>query len=299
MRELVASSGSGLNMDSLPYRLFQKAKRFGVWNPVEIDFTQDAEDWKSLNEAQRSDLLSSVAGFLAGEETVTYDILPLMLVVAKEGRLEEQMYLTTFLFEEAKHTEFFRLLLNAIGETGDLSHYHSPAYRKVFYELLPAAMNRLLTDQSPEAVAEASVIYNMFAEGVLAETGYWKFYESLQKIGKMPGMLKGITLLKTDESRHIAYGTFLLQRLICANPDMFDFVKAKLEGLLPLSMAINEEIIVSNPVENAFGIKVTDAKAFAQKQLQTRLEVLARARYQTMEEIYKTAESTLGVLESE
>ncbi len=82
--------------------------------------------------------------WIAGEEAATLDLLPLLMVVAQEGRIEEEMFLTTFLFEEAKHTEFFRLLLDAIGETGDLSHFHSATYRKIFYEILPEAMNRLL-----------------------------------------------------------------------------------------------------------------------------------------------------------
>lgn len=94
------------------------------------------------------------------------------------------MYLTTFLFEEAKHADFFSLLLQNIGIKRDLNSFLSPVYRKVFDEILPETMGRLLHDQSPEAIADASVVYNMFAEGVLAETGYWDFYESLAKIKK-------------------------------------------------------------------------------------------------------------------
>ncbi|MDQ7864004.1 hypothetical protein RCO48_31740 [Peribacillus frigoritolerans] len=41
-------------------------------------------------------------------------------------------------------------------------------------------MEKLLTDQSPEALAEAATVYNMFTEGVLAETGYFGFYQTLE-----------------------------------------------------------------------------------------------------------------------
>ena len=44
--------------------------------------------------------------FQAGEEAVTLDLLPLIRAIAQEGRIEEEMYLTTFLWEEAKHVDF-------------------------------------------------------------------------------------------------------------------------------------------------------------------------------------------------
>jgi ribonucleoside-diphosphate reductase beta chain len=31
----------GLRRDSLPMRLYEKAKRYGIWNPSDIDFSKD------------------------------------------------------------------------------------------------------------------------------------------------------------------------------------------------------------------------------------------------------------------
>lgn len=292
-RVILTTSSRGIQEDSLPYRLYQKAKKFGVWNPMDIDFSQDAEDWKKLNDEQREAILRLISMFQAGEEAVTLDLLPLIMTVAKEGRLEEEMYLTTFLFEEAKHTEFFRLALNAIGEKGDLSHFHSDTYKKIFYEILPASMERLITDQSPEAIAEASTVYNMFVEGVLAETGYHSFYQSLEDLGYMPGLLKGIGHLKRDESRHIGYGTFLLQRLICEHPHVYDIIMKKLQELAPLSIQMNQDGNQGREV-SAFG-KPIDHE-FSMRQLQVRIDVLSRARGKRIEEIYKMTESEAGVL---
>ena len=42
----------GLNWDSLPLRLFAKGNT-KFWNPADIDFTQDAEDWKQLTEQEQ------------------------------------------------------------------------------------------------------------------------------------------------------------------------------------------------------------------------------------------------------
>jgi len=294
-RTILTTSTRGLLEDSFPYRLYQKAKRVGTWNPQDIDFTQDKKDWQTLNDEQKEDILKLIAMFQAGEEAVTLDLLPLIMAIAKEGRLEEEMFLTTFLFEEAKHTEFFRLVLNAIGEKGDLSHFHSDTYKKIFYEILPESMERLVTDQSPEAIAEASVVYNMFVEGVMAETGYYSFYNSLETAGVMPGLLEGIGNLKRDESRHIGYGTFLLQRLICEHPHIFDLVTAKMGELAPLAIKVNQEGIGDKQV-SSFGGNPEEVMNFTMKQLAVRMEILARAKGKKIEEIYKVTESEIGVL---
>lgn len=293
--KMLTTSKRGLIEDSLPFRLYQKAKKFGVWNPTDIDFSQDVKDWKTLEPEQRHDILRLISQFQAGEEAVTLDLLPLIMTIAKEGRIEEEIFLTTFLFEEAKHTEFFRLVLNALGENDDLSHFHSDTYKKIFYEILPESMERLVTDQSPEAVAEASTVYNMFVEGVLAETGYFGFYNSLDNLGLMPGLMKGIGYLKRDESRHIGYGTFLLQRLISEHPHLYDVIMKKLEELAPLSIALNQEGSQGREVSN-FGVPVEVTMEYSQKQMAARIDVLSRAKGKTIDEIYKTRESDVGVV---
>ena len=89
-------------------RLYQKAKRLGTWDPAAIDFTRDRELWRGLNADEQGAILQITSLFQAGEEGVTLDLLPLIMVIAEEGRLEEELFLTTFLFEEGKHVEFFR-----------------------------------------------------------------------------------------------------------------------------------------------------------------------------------------------
>ncbi|MFN8376656.1 MAG: R2-like ligand-binding oxidase [Anaerolineae bacterium] len=153
--------------------------------------------------------------FQAGEEAVTLDLLPLIMTIAKEGRIEEEIFLTSFLWEEAKHTDFFRRFVDEVAqEAGDLSRFHSDTYRALFYEALPAALSRLSEDSSPAAQIQASVTYNMIVEGVLAETGYHAYFTMLKNNGLMPGTCEGIRLLKQDRSRHIAYGVFLISQLV-------------------------------------------------------------------------------------
>lgn len=286
MRHYVSTSERGINRESLPFKLYEKAKKFGTWDPRDIDFSKDKADWESLTGEQRDSLLQLISFFYSAEEAVTHDILPMIYAISKTGYFEEEMYLTTFLFEEAKHADFFSLLLQNLGIKGELNSLHSPVYRKLFDEIVPSTMGRLLNDQSPMAIADAAVVYNMFAEGVLAETGYWSFYESLANVNKMPGLLQGITNIKRDESRHIGFGTFLLQRIISEDGEMLDYILNKLMGLMPIAIEMNETM---RPGEiSPFGIAKSDGQAFMQKQLATRIEILKRAQGKTLEEIYKT-----------
>ena len=269
-------------------RLYEKAKKFGIWNPSELNFSQDKVDWQSLAPDEQDLLLRLTAMFQAGEEAVTLDLLPLIMVIAQEGRLEEEMYLTTFLFEEAKHTDFFhRLLAEVIGSNFDLNHYHTPNYHTIFYEELPQALQKLLQDTSPAAQIRASMTYNMIVEGMLAETGYHAYFTVLERLNIMPGTRQGITLLKQDESRHIAYGIYLISRLLAADDQLWDVVEATMNGLfMPALGVVGDAFAQYDPVP--FGLVESDFIDYAMNQSQKRIARLERARGQSLDEIYRT-----------
>ena len=284
------TTGLGLNRDLPPLRLYEKAKKLGIWNPSEIDFSQDARDWTALSAEEQRLLLHLTAMFQAGEEAVTLDLLPLIMAIAQEGRLEEEMFLTTFLFEEAKHTDFFsRMLAEVVGEIPDLHAFHSADYRSIFYEALPQTMGALLADQSPAAQIRAAVTYNMIVEGVLAETGYHGYFTVLDQRGIMPGVRQGISLLKLDESRHIAYGIFLISRLLAADPALWDLVEEELNRLLPAALGVVGEVFERyDPVP--FGLSPDIFVDFALNQFNKRVERLEKARGATLAEIYRVTD---------
>jgi hypothetical protein len=62
-------TGFKLHHDRPPMRLWHKAKKLGVWNPRDIDFAQDAQDWRALQDHERDGLLRLSAVFLGGEES--------------------------------------------------------------------------------------------------------------------------------------------------------------------------------------------------------------------------------------
>lgn len=288
----VTTSRHGLNNDSVPMRLWHKAKRLGVWNPADIDFAQDIADWQNLNATERDLLLRLTGMFVAGEESVTLDLLPLIMTIAREGRLEEEMFLTTFLWEEAKHVDFFAngFLKHIAPDAGDLSHYHTPAYRSLFYEALPQAMHALSTDSSPAAQARASVTYNMIVEGVLAETGYEAYFAALERNNLMPGVRQGILHLKRDESRHIAYGVYLLSRLIAADPQIWHVIEQRMNQLMPVAMQIITEIFAAYD-DMPFGLTFEEFSNIAMTNFGRRLQRIEKARDQILDEYVEEDEA--------
>jgi len=271
------TSAEGLRYDSLPMRLYQKAKKLGTWDPQALDFTQDRADWLALNDDQQKAILQITSLFQAGEEGVTVDLLPLIMVIAEEGRLEEELFLTTFLWEEGKHLELFRRFLDEVCEArGDLHGFHTPSYRKLFYEELPTAMRRLRHDASPEAQVRAAITYNMIVEGVLAETGYHSYFLALERNDLMPGLREGIGLVKRDESRHIAYGVHLLSRLIADDPALWAIAEQQMAELLVPAMAFIEESFEDYGPVSPLGVPLEELATFAQSQFQKRLDRIRR-----------------------
>jgi len=297
VRERYATiSGRGLDWDSVPMRLFQKAKKLGTWDPQALDLSRDRADWLSFDDQERDFLLRTLSLFQAGEEGVTSDLLPLIMAVADEGRLEEEIFLTSFLWEEAKHVEFFRRWLDEIAVAkGDLAHYMTPSYTHLFMVELPTALNALKTDHSVEAQIRAAVTYNMIIEGVLAETGYHGFRLSLEANGKMPGLLDGIRLLARDESRHIRYGVFLINRLVNQEPGGWEVMNQRMNELLGPALGVVTEFWEHYDDEHGpFGQRMMTYLDFASTQFDKRMKVLERDRGKSLEEIERAATADIN-----
>jgi len=288
--EYLSISRRGIDFESVPMRLFQKSKKLGIWDGMAFDLTQDRRDWEGLDQTRRDDLIGTTTLFQAGEEAVTLDLLPLVMAVARQGRLEEEIYLTSFLWEEAKHTEFFRRWLDEVPRIGgqDLHEYIGPNYRTLFFEELPAAMGRLLNDQSNEALARALTTYNMMIEGVLAETGYHSYSKLLEAGRLFPGLAGALRLISRDASRHIRFGVYMLQLLIQQDGAMWDVVQRRMEELMPIVLGIvgpppPEEGEI--PEDSVFAADPDEMTRFAMTQYQRRMHVLERARGQSLAEL--------------
>jgi ribonucleoside-diphosphate reductase beta chain len=230
-------AAGGLNWDSLPLKLFAGGNA-KFWNPADIDFSRDRADWERLSDDEHDFATRLCAQFIAGEEAVTEDIQPFMSAMREEGRLGDEMYLTQFAFEEAKHTQVFRLWLDAVGMTEDLQSYLEPlpAYRTMFYDELPDCLNALSSDASPAAQIRASVTYNHVVEGMLALTGYYAWHKICVERNILPGMQELVRRIGDDERRHMAWGTFTCRRHVAADDANWSVFESRMNELMPLAL---------------------------------------------------------------
>ncbi|WP_445186829.1 R2-like ligand-binding oxidase [Pseudonocardia sp. Cha107L01] len=277
----------GLRMDSFPMKLFRKGnKKF--WNPEDIDFSRDAEDFAAMTEDEKLMTGSLAARFMAGEESVTQDIQPFMHAMAAEGRLADEAYLAQFAFEEAKHMQGFRMWFDAVGLTGDLHDFaeYGPAYDIIFKVEQPKAMWALIDDPSPAAQIRASVTYNHIVEGCLALTGYFAWAKVCNSRGLLPGMQKLIKHIGDDERRHMAWGTFTCRRHVAASDDNWSVVEQQMGKLMEPALALTNEIYGRfDGRETPFGIDEAEMAQYAADKLTRRMESIQGARGRDPREI--------------
>ncbi|KAB2903492.1 MAG: R2-like ligand-binding oxidase [Anaerolineae bacterium] len=268
-----------LNQDLLPLKDYHKAKKL-MWDPMDIDLTQDKADWQALTGREKDLVIHALGLFLGGEAFVTHDLAPLLVALRHNGgSIEEEMFITTQLFEESKHVEFFDRVLNEVLQLEpDLEQLAGANYRRLFETELSTALGRLLTDHSKEAQVEAVCTYHMIIEGVLAETGYYGIFTALKKRNLMPGLIRGLELVQRDEARHVAFGIHLLSRLVKENPAFWGVMEARINTLLILAQGVFIELLESFLPDIPFDLKIEDFVEYAGKQYMARMSVLERAK---------------------
>jgi ribonucleoside-diphosphate reductase beta chain len=229
-----------LDFESFPLRAFRKSRELD-WDPLDIDFSRDRDDWAQLTSDEQDMMLRQVDGFYIGERAVTHDLGALQQCLRQQrGRMGEEMYLTAQLYEESRHIEFFQMWLDETlpGEFGtDIPYPNMLQSGMTLDDLLNTQMTKrfhsLFEDPSPENQVRAVVVYHMIVEGVAAEVGYHLFYDMIDAKSVLPGLREGITLIKRDESRHVAFGIYLLQRLLAEDPSLIEVFEEEMHLLKP------------------------------------------------------------------
>jgi ribonucleoside-diphosphate reductase beta chain len=278
-------AAGGLNWDSLPLKLFAGGNA-KFWNPADIDFSRDRADWEGLTDLEREWATRLCAQFIAGEEAVTQDIQPFMTAMRAEGRLGDEMYLTQFAFEEAKHTQVFRLWLDAVGVTDDIQVLLDdlPTYRKIFYEELPESLDTLTTDPSPAAQVRASVTYNHVIEGMMALTGYYAWQRICVDNNILPGMQEIVRRIGDDERRHMAWGTFTCRRHVAADDSNWAVFEERMNQLIPMALQNTDDSYALYD-EIPFGLEKDDMQQYAADKGMRRFGTIGSARGRPLEEI--------------
>jgi ribonucleoside-diphosphate reductase beta chain len=213
------------------------------WSVGDLDFTLDREDWLQSTEIERKATLWSHRLFFNGEERVTSNLAPFVWAAPTP---EIEIFLSTQLVDEARHTVFFRRWWQEVvgTEAADLTQLLAEirpeanvGYDTIFYDRLPATAQRLASDpRDIDAFVEGVTLYHMVIEGTIALTGQRFELEAMREVGNTDrGFYRGFTAVARDESRHVNFGIKFLQEAVRQDPERFaPLIQKTLVECLPL-----------------------------------------------------------------
>jgi ribonucleoside-diphosphate reductase beta chain len=263
------------------------------WDPHDIDLETDRERLvaylRDVDEPETyfSAMRMGIARFGAGEQAVTEDLAPLSTALSD---IDDQLFITSQLYEEGKHTEHFdrywREVVHEVEAELGLEH-SSPTddewFNDPYHELFrrnEEAMHALLDDPTPEDFAVAYAHYHLVIEGILAQTGYYGMQQSYAEdsypdLPHLPGLYEGFTRIRQDEGRHVGFGMAKLKELVTdegVDPRLLDDT---VNELLPLVNGI-----AANPDDQYIedvGPQPEELQSFATKKHVQRMEQITDA----------------------
>jgi ribonucleotide reductase beta subunit family protein with ferritin-like domain len=237
----------------------------GNWRATEIDFTQDAIDWRErLTAQQRRSALWLYALFFHGEDSVADNLSPYI----DAAPLEEQKYfLTTQQVDEARHSVFFKRFMHEVVGAGDgtmagglqaTADQITWGHRRVFGRLDRMA-DELRRDRSAVKLAEAVTLYHIVVEASLAQPGQHMIESYLEEYDVLPGFREGMRNVSLDEQRHIGFGVKLLADLWRAEGQPIeDAIVGLIKEVLPWTSAVAKPPGWDRSYTECFGFTLED-----------------------------------------
>ena len=226
-----------------PQQLYELWER-QPWSAYAIDLERDRGDWATITGDQRDEILWGLSSFFVGEERVTTQFSALVMAYEDE---QEEAFLTTQQVDEARHMQFFDRYYRDVfefaqdgisGRLARVREYVTDAFNVLFDDALVQAGERLIADPGDQAAkVEFITIYHLVIEGTLALTGQYFITDWFERNGLMPGFVEGFQKIARDEHRHVAYGTWYLQRK-AREPELAERIQSTLSELLPVAAGV-------------------------------------------------------------
>src|SRR5215213_3855430 len=240
----MATTAAPSPLDSVSYEdLYARWER-GNWRATELDFTKDAEQWRSeFTDLEREAAIWNYSLFLWGEDAVADGLSPYI----DAAPLEEQKYfLATQQVDEARHAVFFNRFMKEVVGAGDGSVAGgleatrgelTYGFLRTF-EHLDRVTAELRRDPSRTKLAQAVAMYHVIVEATLAQPGQ-RFIEAyLTEQDVLPAFRAGMRNVSLDEQRHIGFGVKLLRDLAAEDPEVPEAVAEQLRAVTPVSLGV-------------------------------------------------------------
>lgn len=249
------------------------------WRTEELDFSQDERDWNErLSDGERRQLLWFMALFFHGEERVAVELAPF---IDAAPTVEQQVFLTTQVVDEARHARFFdRFYRDALGfdQPGMTERMEavrdqlSDGFKDLFGPILNDVTTRMRRgDHSTETFVRGVVTYHLTIEGVVALTGQRHVLQFFRKRDLMPGFRNGFTAVARDESRHVNFGMKVLKEAVAADPSLIEAIHDQIAIAMPAASRIFDPPPGDRGRAELLGFTVGDLYAYGFRTLRKRL----------------------------
>ncbi len=215
---------ASLPTDAISYEdLYARWER-GNWSATELDFTEDARQWREdFTEFERTAAIWNYGLFFWGEDAVADNLSPYIDAAPRE---EQKYFLATQQVDEARHAVFFKRFMQEVCGIGDgsmasglqaIKPQLTSGFRKIF-DRLDRMAEELRADHSPAKLAAAVTLYHIVVEASLAQPGQHFICSYLEKRDQLPAFRAGMENIAADEQRHIGFGVKLLADLKREDP---------------------------------------------------------------------------------
>lgn len=252
------------------------------WEAGAIDFSEDRRQWAEVFSPElRRSFLWGLSSFYVGEEQVTSTLVPFVDAAPTE---EQQVFLTTQLVDEARHTVFFdRFYSEALEEEGaDMesrleaqAHRLNDGFRTLLLEMLPAASEAIRTDLgNMDRLVEGIVLYHLVIEATLALTGQRFLLNFTRENDLLPGFRQGFSAIARDESRHVGFGVKFLGEMVTKDHHYADVIQTSIAEITPVSLTVIEPPDGDMTYFEPLPYGPEDLTAFALNSLAKRLRVI-------------------------
>ena len=262
------------------YELWERQQ----WATQDLDFSRDREDWhERFDDEERFQRMYGLSAFFIGEQRVAAELGPMMRAAPDE---DMRLFLCTQIADEARHVAFFDRFYSEVGvlqsegleeRLAETSEHLNPEFGVLFDEMLKQRVDRLATEpEDTETLVEAVTIYHMVIEGMLALTGQHFIMDYNERMGTLPGFVKGFTLVARDEHRHVAFGARFLRDMARRDPRHTEAIQRTLAEVGPVADGVLRPKWFEGSEDEPmlFGASVAETRAFAMKALERRMKVI-------------------------
>lgn len=216
--------------DKFPYTLWLKGKA-NTWDPMSINMENDILQWKAdniLSDDERL-LVCRLLGFFSATESIVQNNLMLSITrYITDGACKQ--YLARQIFEESLHNGTMEVCLKAYNlDRNEVANaYINIPSIKAKDDFLLANTTDLFrkdfditTIEGKKEFVRNLFVFYIICEGIFFYSGF-AMALALGRQNKMTGLCDQIRYTLRDESLHIEFGTYVINRIRAEYPEVWD-----------------------------------------------------------------------------